>query len=697
MKRLRRWAILGLVFAVVTSMFGGTASAASTRYALVADVKGTVIVTKAGGTKEIRLFKGMGLNEGDKLKVEKGSSVTLKVADRDDEVVLGENWNGALSKLKTNKNGGTDTAVKTWSGSMYNKVEKITGTSNTYKVETPTAVMGVRGTHFTITFDPIYGEPTLIVSSGIVGSSSSGDSDPRTVVVLPSQQITLYPDADPAAGVGYVDPDNVLGNVDPEVIAAILRNKELVDRENLDIIDSIPGDPDVQGRSTLNLTEEEQLQRYRQNVENALFHIFRSAVNSGKYSEDELQDIVNAANQTISDAERKFDLNREVPPIDRTAGIDPALEQQRRAQLEQARQRQEQQQQQKEQKRQEVAQNNQSLIDTIMQRQQEQQQANQQAAEQKSQEAAGKYINQLPPSEREALENRLQEKRQEQQQQQQQRPSQPAPPSSNNDDDDDVVLVETTTVLAVQPESPAEGDEITLTATVSAPNSTVIPTGEVVFYNGEEQLGKAALSGNQAVVTVTDLAPGTYSVSAAYKGSRTMKESISEEIQLIVAQVPHEPTDPAVALTKRTGAPLPTDRFEVDIALDNFAGEKAVYGVQLHFIHGTDIKADQGTSGTLYNQNKFVNSDVVADNIKSVSGTVNGQVKVETIYALTLFQTSSGIAFDDGDILATIPFQRSATGTGTLKLAYVQIIDKDGNAIITLEGDQIPSDFEISY
>lgn len=436
-----------LTLAVAIGTFAGTAVGASTRYALVTDVTGTVYITKSGGTKEVRAFTGMGLNEGDTVKVDKGGSLKLKIADRSDEITLGENWNGVVSKLKDNEAGGKDTAVKTWSGSMYSNVQRLTGSSDTYKVETPTAVMGVRGTHLTVTIDPNTGLKKLFVNAGRVEvspnmpSSSpaapSGSGGPPQVVVLPAQMVTVYSGdgtSPPVVTVDGIDLNEFIGNASAQVIGALLSNKEAIDRENQETVGNQQVIPGYAEGSILDLSLEDALQKYRQNVENQLFQLLKSTFDSGVITKEELDTIIENANEVITDTARKYDLNREVPPIDPNAGLDPAAQAEREALRQEAIRKQQQQQQQKQQQRDQYASNNASLIQQIQQAQQELNQRNQQAQEQKAAQAKEQYQNSLTEQQRQALLDRINQAEQQRKQQEDRRntatPLPPAPPQS---------------------------------------------------------------------------------------------------------------------------------------------------------------------------------------------------------------------------------------------------------------------------
>lgn len=551
MKVAKQWAILALVLSVVFGMFGGTAFGASTRYAVVEEVVGVVKVTKAGGSKEVRVFAGMGLNEGDKLKVGERSSVTLRIADREDEIVLGENWSGTLSKLKEHDNGGTDTAVKTWAGSMYNNVRKMTGSNDTYKVETPTAVMGVRGTHFILTIDPRTGLPKIIVNAGRVDASDKLENG-GTVPVLPSQEITLYPGEDPSIGIDYIDPEDLVISVDTSVIEKLLRNKAEIDEENEELLDYLRG-TDGEG-STLSLTDEEILERYRTNVENSLIHILKFAAEAGKLDETTLNDIIEAANQAIEDITKKYDLDRDIPPIDRMAGVDPEVEEQRRRQREEAEQRKREKREQQEEMLQELQDSKQELINRLQERMKEQQEANEKAEEEKKREAEENRKNQLTDEERQLLEERLRQRKEEQEKQDRREsptPSPtptPAPPPSSG-------ARASQTVVDVSKSEIVYGESFVITAEVTSSGTAVPDGGSVAFRSGTQTIGTATTSGGKATLIVDEAASreffnsGTREISAAYAGNASYQSSTSLAKSLTV-----KPAETVVTLNASVSA-----------------------------------------------------------------------------------------------------------------------------------------------
>ncbi|GJM79327.1 hypothetical protein HMSSN139_18230 [Paenibacillus sp. HMSSN-139] len=230
--------ILVIVLAAGIAGIAETAFGAAARKAIATEVVGEVYVAKSGGTKELRVFDGMTFEEGDLIHVGKGGSLTLRVSDRDDEIVLGENWSGTLSKLRKNASGGTETAFHTWSGSMMNSVQDLAGTHGSYQVETPTTEMGVQGTHFMVAVDPVLGSTYAAVLSGRVAVSpmapgsigeSGGVNGSGGMIVLPAQQIEMLPQSSPANTV--IDPQQLIPLSANSVLASLIESTGKIDQE----------------------------------------------------------------------------------------------------------------------------------------------------------------------------------------------------------------------------------------------------------------------------------------------------------------------------------------------------------------------------------------------------------------------------------------------------------------------------------
>jgi hypothetical protein len=93
------------------------------------------------------------------------------------------------------------------------------------------------------------------------------------------------------------------------------------------------------------------------------------------------------------------------------------------------------------------------------------------------------------------------------------------------------------------------GQAVTFTATVMPMSGTGTPTGTVMFFDGTTSLGTSGLSGGQATLTVSSLAPGVHSITARYSGDATFASSTSTAINQTVNK--------AVTFNSVTGSPNP--------------------------------------------------------------------------------------------------------------------------------------------
>jgi len=97
-----------------------------------------------------------------------------------------------------------------------------------------------------------------------------------------------------------------------------------------------------------------------------------------------------------------------------------------------------------------------------------------------------------------------------------------------------VVNPASTTTGVVSSANPVNvGQSVTLTATVT-PQFPGTVTGNVVFYSGSTKLGQVSLSGNVASYTSSNLAGGTDSITATYKGSTDYASSTSSAVSEVV-------------------------------------------------------------------------------------------------------------------------------------------------------------------
>jgi len=98
----------------------------------------------------------------------------------------------------------------------------------------------------------------------------------------------------------------------------------------------------------------------------------------------------------------------------------------------------------------------------------------------------------------------------------------------------DVVIkpVASQTSLACLPTSTTVGAPVTCTATVTA--ASIVPSGQVAFFDGAKPLGNATLSGGKATFVTTTLAVGTHEITAGYLGNPQILASTSSAVTVVI-------------------------------------------------------------------------------------------------------------------------------------------------------------------
>jgi hypothetical protein len=91
----------------------------------------------------------------------------------------------------------------------------------------------------------------------------------------------------------------------------------------------------------------------------------------------------------------------------------------------------------------------------------------------------------------------------------------------------------TTTALSSSLNPSAYKQAVTFTATVTSAGPDT-PTGKVVFKDGTSQIGTVTLTAGVAMVTKSNLAVGTHSITAHYEGDGESGESTSPILSQVV-------------------------------------------------------------------------------------------------------------------------------------------------------------------
>ncbi|MFJ9500342.1 Ig-like domain-containing protein [Brevibacillus centrosporus] len=310
---LASWRTFLLLAVICCLLVGGakTAAAADTsRVAKVDAVTGNVQVKKAGGTKAYKAFKSMSLNQGDVLTTGPKSSITMSM-DQSAEVTVSENTVLSLSDLQA-AIASNQTNLKVWSGSVFIKVKPFTNKQDKFTISTPTAIMGVRGTQLLVSIDPNTGSSSVFVASGTVATQAPGNSQIQNIYA--GMLGSYYPSTTGGSmlpsesAVSFIQVEDLLQSLSPQIIEALIRNKALMDLEHDQFIAQLT--QQLAGStipSTLQLSSDADLKRYQQNLENLLNALLQTALEKNIISKDDIADLIQKVNPEVN---RKIDLDK---------------------------------------------------------------------------------------------------------------------------------------------------------------------------------------------------------------------------------------------------------------------------------------------------------------------------------------------------------------------------------------------------
>ncbi|MZQ85226.1 hypothetical protein GQF01_24220 [Paenibacillus sp. 5J-6] len=329
---------LSLIFSLISVLLVKPVDAKTVRVAVVSSLSGEVTVKKGGGSKTYDVYESMSLNQGDTIYTGASSSVTLNLSSGDADVTLGENAEINVSDLNSS-DGNKKSKLKVWAGSLWVKVKSLAGSNDEFEVETPTAVMGVRGTQFFVMVDPVTGAIKMAVGAGKVSASTvttTEDSDQKTTVtyLYPTQQISLdsrNETEDLSLKVDFLDLADFVKQASPEVIKEFILNKAEIDKENDEFIAQKAkelAEGKVTDDENLVVKSKEELDKVKQNFDNLVGNIAKKALTENKFDQSSMDKVVADANKKISQENKKLDLNK-VVDLDKTAGVDAEKEKQK--------------------------------------------------------------------------------------------------------------------------------------------------------------------------------------------------------------------------------------------------------------------------------------------------------------------------------------------------------------------------------
>lgn len=172
-----------LVFLLCISMSFTFASSKGVS-ASVIETKGEVNVKKSN--KTMKAFEKMKLSESDGISTAANSTVKL-LLEKKIAIMLAEKTSVEIKELKE-LGGGQVNTIKLSSGSVLSSIDKKLDVNNSYIIQTPTMIMGARGTDYIVTVDG--SQIRVQVLSGVVSISEIGNAGDE-VKVEAGYQITI--------------------------------------------------------------------------------------------------------------------------------------------------------------------------------------------------------------------------------------------------------------------------------------------------------------------------------------------------------------------------------------------------------------------------------------------------------------------------------------------------------------------------
>lgn len=341
-----------LLFGLLSSLAAKPAQAkSSSRLAIVTEVGGTVTVQSAGASNAYDAYEGMSLNQGDYITTGSDSYAVLSIKDTDDQITIGAYAEVYISDLASSGSG-KKSKLKMWAGSLWTSVKKLAG-ADEFEVETPTAVMGVRGTNVAFGVDPETGETFAAVASGTVTAESTvGDDEEEgtsegggdKTLLSPSQQYqqtTNKKSKNAEDNVSTVDIEALVSRISSRIVQAMVESSNAINEENDEYIQQQEealdkGEDNTTTRdgatSSLKAKSKEELQKLKQNFQNIVGNVVNTAITTGVVDATKILEVIDKTNESAPD-DKKLDLNN-VKPLDKTAGLDPELEAKKQAERE---------------------------------------------------------------------------------------------------------------------------------------------------------------------------------------------------------------------------------------------------------------------------------------------------------------------------------------------------------------------------
>lgn len=423
MKQHRLFTIC-LVIALIMSLFpviADSAYAASSRDAIVEQVTGEVYVKKAGGTKQFRVYTNMALSQGDYITTMERSGVVLSLADREDQITLGEHVELYISELIEDDKG-KKSKLKLWAGTVWAKVSSLFGTDDEFEIETPTAIMGVRGTTLMVGTDPSTGETGFFLASGEGHIIDRTGSSPVITILNPYDVLNIDDEVEPEEYEQYrniaVDMDQIVSMASRSIVESFIASWEQIADEHEQYIAHLNDEASAEDDEEEQARYLAEIARIQHNLDLMIGQLMQRTVQQGVISQAEMATFISQVNASLItrlyEDERALQLTE--AEQERQARIDELLAQRALKQAE------------RDEQREQQREDNEDTVEKIIKQQDELREAEREREEQERREAEERYKEELELAERLRFENEVRNREQEERQQEAERDGLMTPP-----------------------------------------------------------------------------------------------------------------------------------------------------------------------------------------------------------------------------------------------------------------------------
>lgn len=197
--------------------------------AVLESVEGEVWLQRSGGLREFEAQNNTALYRGDRVRTGQSSSATV-VFDEESSTTLGEYSSVIIANLEKGEES-IQSTIKVAAGQVWNKTKRLLNINDQHQVETPTAVMGVRGTLFLVSVDD---ENTdLSVFDGNVAISAVRDSSEEETDVGINEQNRVHQDDESTSDNEEMETDRLIEETDGVIIGEMITDMTEASDENI--------------------------------------------------------------------------------------------------------------------------------------------------------------------------------------------------------------------------------------------------------------------------------------------------------------------------------------------------------------------------------------------------------------------------------------------------------------------------------